>query len=435
MHISLVNLGCKVNQYELQALNTALTKKGHTVSGEMCYADVYILNTCAVTNEAERKSRQFVTKAYKRNKDAKIIVMGCASQNNVGAFAEKGVHYVVGSFEKAKISEIIDGLGDADVAEFQSVKSYGSADARDRANHTVYEKTEYASTDRTRQFIKIQDGCDNFCSYCIIPYLRGSSRSREAGDVIDEIASVTLGEVVLIGINLSAYGKDTGTSLTALLNQIREKTPDVRLRLGSLEANVVDDEFLCALRSLKNFCPHFHLSLQSGDDGVLKDMNRRYDAQYFFERVTLIRKYFARAAITTDIIVGFPTESEEAFSSTLKFAEMTGFSDIHVFPYSARNGTRAAELKERVSDSMIKERVKRLTELKLRLKKEYIKSFLGETVETLIENIADDGTGFAFGYSPNYIRVYAGGRFKVGGIYKISLKEDFLDGAKGEKVC
>jgi threonylcarbamoyladenosine tRNA methylthiotransferase MtaB len=492
MTISLVNLGCKVNQYELQSIKTALTARGHAVYEGLILADVYILNTCAVTNTAERKSGQFVAKAFKKNPNARIVVVGCASERNKDHFLSKGASYVSGSFDKSSIADIVDNFGkertsgaprdknpgtqnaldnsgkerssevsgeriieirnanknkespektdEPDVREFVSEKKNNGDEKRGG-----YYETAFASTGKSRQFIKIQDGCDNFCSYCIIPHLRGRSRSRRENDIIEEIRNVRLKEIVLIGINLSAYGEDAGTSLTDILGRVRAVRPDLRVRLGSLEANVVDGEFLSEAATAENFCPHFHLSLQSGDDGVLRDMNRRYNTRDFLEKILSIRERFPDAAITTDIIVGFPTESAEAFENTLRFAEEAGFADVHIFPYSARGGTAAARLKSAVSGGGIKTRVKRLTELKSVLKERYIQKFCGKTLNVLIEEIKD---GEASGYSENYIRVYtnnagdarvvenagnpiAENDFKVGSVYGLKIDGIYKDGAKG----
>jgi threonylcarbamoyladenosine tRNA methylthiotransferase MtaB len=510
MTVSLINLGCKVNQYELQAIKTSLTAKGHFVYEDLTFADAYVLNTCAVTNEAERKSRQFVAKALKKNPTAKIIVVGCASERNKNSFLNKGVSYVSGSFDKSSVADIIDGFGKektdmtdgfnngkadtangsnnekADTANgFNNEKnditnafndkktdtidgsddgkadiingSYGGKTAETRNSEKSpdkgYREPEFASTGKSRQFIKIQDGCDNFCSYCIIPYLRGRSRSRREDDIIGEIKNVRLKEVVLIGINLSAYGKDTGTSPAKIIGRVREVRPDLRIRLGSLEANIIDGELLSEAAAAENFCPHFHLSLQSGDDGVLKDMNRRYSARGFLKKIQSIREGFPDAAITTDIIVGFPTESAAAFENTLRFAEEAEFSDIHIFPYSAREGTAAANLKNAVSDGEVKARIKRLTELKYALKERYIKRFIGKTLKVLIE---ESGGGEASGYSENYIRVYAAdnslspenqkdriadlksdlksGNAKIGEVYGVKIDGIYKDGAKGRFV-
>ncbi|MDR3263666.1 MAG: tRNA (N(6)-L-threonylcarbamoyladenosine(37)-C(2))-methylthiotransferase MtaB [Clostridiales bacterium] len=421
MTISLINLGCKVNQYELQSIKSALTARGHTVSEDLTYADAYILNTCAVTGEAERKSRQYVTKALKSNPAAKIVVIGCAAENNAENFEKKGAHYISGSAKKSKIADVVEAL----------YKGNGAVDfAKSAALSAKYEEMDFASTDRARRFVKIQDGCDNFCSYCIIPILRGNSRSRDADGIIAEISAAAQKETVVIGINLSAYGFDTGTSLTELIIRLHEARPDLRLRLGSLEARVIDGDFLTALKALKNFCPHFHLSLQSGDDRVLADMNRRYDTQFFMQKTRLIREFFPNAAVTTDIIAGFPTESGEAFENTLKFAELAAFADIHIFPYSARQGTEAAKLKIMVADDVIKERVKRLTALKHSLRERYIDSFKGKILNVLIEEKNSDG--LFSGYSENYIRIYAAGELKIGEIYKVKLTDAHQDGAKGE---
>ncbi|MDR1939481.1 MAG: tRNA (N(6)-L-threonylcarbamoyladenosine(37)-C(2))-methylthiotransferase MtaB [Clostridiales bacterium] len=433
MIISLVNLGCKVNQYELQSIKAALKKRGHAViDGLNGRADVYILNTCAVTGEAERKSRQFVSKIKGQNADAKIIIIGCAAEKDGESFQKKGVDFIIGTANKNKAADIAENIDRLDTSyiERRGVEPpfYGRRDSLP----TEYESGEFADTDRARQFVKIQDGCDNMCAYCIIPYLRGRSRSRSVADIIGEIRAVRLNEVVLIGINLGAFGKDTGESLKGLIRQIRLERGDLRLRLGSLEASVIDEELLTELKELKNFCPHFHLSLQSGDDGVLKDMNRRYDTRFFAERVSLIRRFFDGAAITADIIAGFPTESAQAHANTLKFARDIGFSDIHIFPYSKRQGTRAAALAAAVPDGEIKNRVAELTRLKLDLKDNYIKAQIGKRLDVLFEE--QNGEGLYSGYSQNYVRVYTGDLVAEKEIYAMQITGVYRDGLKAAKI-
>ena len=278
---------------------------------------------------------------------------------------------------------------------------------------------------RTRHYIKIQDGCNNFCAYCIVPYLRGRSRSRSMSGVLKEIATAETScrEIVLTGINLSAYGRDIGTSLADLL--VALQSCDLRVRLGSLEAGVIDEKFLDAAKGMKNFCPHFHLSLQSGDDGVLKDMNRRYTTAQYLEKVALIRSAFPDAAVTTDVIVGYPTETADAFERSLAFCKEAGFADMHVFPYSSRKGTAAGKLPV-LPSSEVAERGRRMTELKHELSTEYRLKRLGKSVEVLFETKED---GLWCGHAPNYVKVYAmdGARNTVASVVPTAL---FGDGVR-----
>lgn len=403
MRIVVYNLGCKVNQYESDSIIRELVARGHEVYDDFTEADAYILNTCAVTNEAERKSRQAIARARKFNADARIIVCGCASENNAEQFSDKdGVTYVSGVAGKAKIPDMMDNIS-VSVAVLP----------------VKYEDDMAIDGIRTRAFLKVQDGCNNFCSYCIIPYLRGRSRSREISSVVQEFdrLSESLNEIVLTGINLSAYGTDIGLSLKDLLTALSGF--DTRIRLGSLEVNVIDSGFLEACMRLKRFCPQFHLSLQSGDDSVLKDMNRHYSTAEYLAKVKLIREYFPDAAITTDLICGYPTESDENFKNTLDFIKEVNFADMHIFVYSPRKGTRASKLKL-VPHEIAKERANTAIKVAEEMKKAYLKAHIGSKLEVLVEN--------GYGYSREYIKVYTEGN--DGEIKIVSPSEIYLDGMK-----
>ena len=292
MKTAVINIGCKVNQCECDSLMTGLNQLGHEVSDELVFADNYIINTCAVTKEAERKSRQFVGKVKRINPKADVYVIGCASEKNAEQFSIKGVKYVSGTAKKEAVLQMISGVHIADLPD-------------------EYEQLPLGTNFRARAYVKIEDGCNNFCAYCIIPYLRGRCRSRSIESIREECLKLAqdTDEIVLTGINVSCYGPDIGTSLGALIIALSDLP--ARIRLSSLEANVIDEDFLQTLVKAGNVCPHFHLSLQSGSDTVLQSMHRRYTAEEYKEKVDLIRSYFPTAAITTDIIVGFPTETEE----------------------------------------------------------------------------------------------------------------------------
>lgn len=397
--ISVCTLGCKVNRYDTDAMLAVLENRGFTVLEGYEFADVYIINTCAVTAEAERKSRQTVGKVLAINPEAEIYVCGCASQNNFSQFAKDGVNYISGTDGKLKLAEkIAESYADNDATgDFEKIVA-PDFDLSDK-----FEDNDGVINTRTRHFIKVQDGCNNFCSYCIVPYLRGRSRSRSLSSIIKELDGVEgkAKEVVITGINLSAYGNDINISIAGLLTALQKY--GMRFRLGSLEVGVITDDFLRAAKELKAFCPHFHLSLQSGDDAVLKDMNRRYDTKAYAAAVAKIREYFPDAAITTDIIVGFPTESEQSFENTLNFAREIGFSDIHVFPYSSRKGTAAGRLKPLPADVLLK-RQKIMTALKRELSEKFMLSQLGKEQEVVFETKED---GMWCGHSRNYVKVYS----------------------------
>lgn len=401
-------LGCKVNSCESQSLIRELNNLGFEVYEELCKADLYIINTCAVTNEAEKKSRQAISRVKKYNENAKIIVTGCASQKSPESFLNKsGVTVVTGTFKKDKIISLLNESG-CFLSEPEK----------------VFNEMAVPKTEKCRAFIKVQDGCNNFCSYCIIPYLRGRSRSRSVESIKNEILALNPLEAVLTAINLTDYNYN-GINLAGLISSL--STLNVRIRLGSLEENVITEEFLLALKNLKNFAPHFHLSLQSGCDNTLKAMRRRYTTQEFERGVNLIRKHFDNASITTDVIVGYPTETDLDFSSSLEFIEKLEFSDLHIFCYSEREGTLSSKLKD-LPSSVKKERSERLFKIKELSKSRFISKNMQIIQDVIIEEIEGD---YSVGYTGNYIKVYVDKPLKCGQ-YKIKLTAPFRDGALGE---
>ncbi len=404
-------LGCKVNECESDSLIAGLIERGYEVSDKLIPADLYIVNTCAVTAEAEKKSRQTASRIKKLNPNAKIIFTGCAVQKDSKAFADKSDSYLItGTFSKNKILQMLDESG-----------------LKLSPPCVEFEELNHVKTLRTRAYIKVQDGCNNFCSYCIIPYLRGRSRSRNLQSIIAEIKSIQPVEAVINGINLSAYDSD-GKGLKGLIEALAQV--DCRIRLGSLEARVIDKQFLQALKGLKNFAPHFHLSLQSGSNSVLKSMNRHYTAEEYIEKVDLIRECFPDAGITTDIIAGFPTETEENFNETLKLIDRVKFSDIHPFPFSPRSGTIAYKMKD-LSGDIKKQRLNKLLEVKADCKKAFVKKMQGKVVDFIFEESKD---GFGEGYSENYLRIYVKNYNGTNQIQKVKVLCAFKDGALGELI-
>ncbi len=407
MVVSVFTLGCKTNLYESGQIIAKLQDAGHDAFHGLKTADVFVLNTCAITAEAERKSRQLVARARKLNPNCKVVVVGCASQKNADQFKDiANVTFIKGVANKMQIVAEIERVG----VDVEAVPS-------------VYLHEPHATQERTRAFVKIQDGCNNFCSYCIVPYLRGRSRSRSVDDVVAEVKSVNCAETVLIGIDISQFGRDTGESLPQLFDSLQ--TVPTRIRLGSLEARVVTDELLQSLANI-DFCPHFHLSLQSGSDSVLKRMNRKYTTDEFYQDVCKIRKYFPDAGITTDIIVGFCGETDEEFAETCAFVQKVGFADIHVFPYSPREGTVSYNWKD-VDHATKSQRVETLTQIKLALKDAFANKFVGTTQSVLCERKRN---GLWEGYTKEYLRVYFTGNAKVGELVDVKIVEPFLDGAK-----
>lgn len=414
MKIAIITLGCKVNQYESEVLLKLLEEMGHEVVANLEYADTYIINTCAVTNEAERKSRQYVAKCLSLNEHARIVICGCASENNPKKFSvNENVTYITGTSNKYKIANFIE--------ENVGIKIF--------QHPTIYENNISPKQVRTRVFVKIQDGCNNFCSYCIIPYLRGRSRSRAIIDVVQECEKLEKisKEIVLTGIDMSSYGLDIGTNLIALIDSLKHIKS--RIRLGSIENTVITQELLDALKRLQNFCPEFHLSLQSGSDNVLKQMNRKYTTQEFKSKVKLIRSNFDDATITTDIICGFPNETEEDFEKTKQFIKDISFMQTHIFGYSLRGGTKAAKLKQ-IPKNVIKERVTALEQIASEVKKRELLKFIGKEQEVIFEK--DFNEQYKQGHSKNFIKFYKE-KAVDGKILKVVGKSLFLDGLLAEE--
>lgn len=394
--VCVFTLGCKVNQYDSDAMLAVFEHAGFEICEGLEPADVYVINSCAVTAEAEKKSRQSVARILKVNPNARIYVCGCASQNNFSQFAKNNVEYISGTDKKLDFARKIVNQYVKD-EQFDKIVPDGFDISKE------FEDNDGVVNLRTRHFIKVQDGCNNFCSYCLVPYVRGRSRSRSVDSVVRELETVknVAKEVVVTGINLSAYGKDIDTSLANLMLALSKF--DFSVRLGSLEVGVITKEFLNATTKIKRFCPHFHLSLQSGDDTVLKQMNRKYNCAQYFDAVQLIRKYYPSAAITTDIIVGFPTETEEQFENSMAFARKVGFSNIHVFPYSSRRGTVAGRMKT-LDPDIVTDRQKRMTAVKKELVDNYLNKQIGMPVNVLFET---QENGVWCGHAPNYVKVYS----------------------------
>lgn len=412
MRAVVFTLGCKVNDVESGSLIRGLEGLGFEVSRTIEKADLYILNTCAVTGEAERKSRQTVGKLQKLNPEAKIIVCGCASEKSPQDFLDKNVYAVFGAKRKGKILELAKEGFSAPCG-----RSYIEDCGR------VYEDLPTPECLKTRNFVKIQDGCDRFCSYCVIPYLRGRNRSRDADDSAREILESTAFETVITGIDISAYKDERGRDLADLLLLV--KNAKTRIRLGSIEVSLITERFISAVKQVKNFAPQFHLSLQSGSNSVLKSMNRHYTREEYLEKCKMLYKAFPNASITTDVIVGFPTETEEDFIASLDIVTEAGFSQIHAFPYSPREGTNAYKKYKELPASVKKERVERILARGAEQKQIYLKKYLNQALTIVPENVID---GYTEGYSENYLRLYVKGdigkhpiQVRVLGLFKEGL--------------
>lgn len=404
---ALHNLGCKVNAYETEAMQQLLAEAGYEiVPFEEC-ADVYVINTCSVTNIADRKSRQMLHRAKKRNPDAIVVAAGCYVQTKEKqALADDAIDIVIGNNHKHELAGLI-----AEYEKKQRDAHQKTAKVCDiNRGRQAYEALALSKTaEHTRAFIKVQDGCNQFCSYCIIPFARGRVRSRAAEEVIAEIRRLAENgyrEVVLTGIHLSSYGVDCGDDLLHLIERVHEVEGIARIRLGSLEPRIVTEEFVRRLAGLSKVCAHFHLSLQSGCDSVLVRMNRRYDTAEYEESCRLLRRYYEHPAITTDVIVGFPGETGEEFAATERYLERIRFYEMHIFPYSRREGTKAAAMEGQVTEQVKKERSGRLLALAQKMSREFREDYLGAQVTALLEEPFEfAGERYLTGYTETYVKV------------------------------
>ena len=407
--VALHNLGCKVNAYETEAMQEMLEKEGYEIVPFKEGADIYIINTCTVTNIADRKSRQMLHRARKMNPDAIVVAAGCyvQAQENEHHELDSCIDIVIGNNKKQDLIQILD--------EYESkCKTEKVIDI----NHTnEYENLNLSRTgEHTRAYIKVQDGCNQFCSYCIIPFARGRVRSRSLEDVVQEVTTLSgngYKEVVLTGSHLSSYGVDfeeqearKKTDLLTLILAVHEIPGIERIRLGSLEPRIITEEFAKTIAGLPKMCPHFHLSLQSGCDATLKRMNRRYTTGEYYEKCELLRKYFDHPALTTDVIVGFPGETEEEFEESKAFVDKVNFYETHIFKYSKREGTRAAVMENQVPEQIKAERSAQLIELGAKKQEAYEKEMVGKDVEILVEEPAQiNGKEVQVGHTKEYIKV------------------------------
>ena len=413
--VALHNLGCKVNAYETEAMQELLEKHGYEIVPFQEGADVYIINTCTVTNMADRKSRQMLHKARKMNPDSIVVACGCYVQAKKDDIPE-GIDIVVGNNKKQNIVEILENYEKEKNADDQveAAEQEKTAEAYQEIldiNHEKAYEDLHLSTaaEHTRAYIKVQDGCNQFCSYCIIPFARGRVRSRSRDSVLEEVKTLAANgykEVVLTGIHLSSYGIDCDDNLLSLILAIHEVDGIERIRLGSLEPRIITEEFAQTIAKLPKMCPHFHLSLQSGCNATLKRMNRRYTAEEYYEKCQLLRKYFQNPALTTDVIVGFPGETEEEFAESKAFVDKVDFYETHIFKYSRREGTKAAAMKDQVPDQIKAARSAELLELNRKKQAAYEERLLGTTQEVLIEEkIVRDGEELQIGHTKEYVKI------------------------------
>ena len=417
--IAIYTLGCKVNQYESDSMMDMLKKDGASIVSFNEPADVYIINTCSVTNMAERKSRQIIHRAKKQNSNAIIVAVGCYVQAAKEQLeSDDNIDIIIGNNRKKDISRILDMYFSENVVEDNVIDINSPCEYE---NMTLIKPGEH-----TRAYVKVQDGCNNFCSYCIIPYTRGRIRSRNIEDVISEVKGLAkrgIKEVVITGINLSSYQDDKSTKLHDLLLEVCKIDGIDRVRMGSLEPRVITKEFLDAISSEEKICPHFHLSLQSACNETLKRMNRKYTIEEYMQKCELIRSYYDRPAITTDIIVGFPGETDDEFKITYDNLEKLNLYEMHIFKYSKRNGTVASTMPDQVPDNIKEKRSNLLLDMTARHKREYEYSFSGEIDQVLVEEyIKKDNKIYLKGHTKRYILVE-----KDAGEYKQNEFEDKIN--------
>lgn len=427
--VALHNLGCKVNAYEMDVMQQMLQEKGYRIVSFDEAADIYIINTCTVTNIADRKSRQMLHRARKCNPDAVVVAVGCYVQTGEEAVRQDGaIDLAIGNNRKKDLVQILEEYLDKRERTRSGTGTVSGAECTDNKNadgeaHTVttaiidinhtdeYEEMKLVRTaEHTRAYIKIQDGCNQFCTYCIIPYARGRVRSRKEEDILQEgrgIVAAGWKEIVLTGIHISSYGVDRGgPELLGLLAKLHDIEGLERIRLGSLEPRIVTEEFARQISAMPKICPHFHLSMQSGCDSVLQRMNRRYTSGEYFRTTETLRKYYRNPAITTDVIVGFPGETQEEFRVTEEFVRKVNFYEMHIFKYSRREGTRAAEMDGQLTEAEKGRRSTILSEAEKEMSHAYRAGWIGKTVEVLFEEQKErEGKIYWIGHTPQYVRV------------------------------
>lgn len=423
MRCSIITLGCRVNQYESDAMAELLAAAGHVITDDPSEADVCIVNTCTVTNIADRKSRQMLSKAHRLGPNAKLIVTGCWSQRNPGAASGiEGVDAVLGNTEKNRIVEIVEGLFRDEAAEREDAVSY----VRDIMHETGFEELSAVNEGRTRAYLKIQDGCNMFCTYCAIPFARGALRSRSLASVREEAEKLNARgypEIVLTGIHLMSYGVDMadGTNIVDAVKCFDGLDNIKRIRFGSLEPHLMTDEIISGLAKDKRICRQFHLSLQSGSDTVLDRMRRGYTAEDYLKLCEKLRSAFGpQTAITTDIIAGFPGETLEEHEETKAFMRKVRLAKVHIFPYSRRSGTKADKMDGQLTNAEKSRRALELIAVGAELEREYLAEYIGKEAEVLVEKNED---GWSVGHTDTYVRVKIEGNFAPNSMVRVRINE------------
>lgn len=408
MKFNIITLGCKVNSYESNFMKEALVKNGFSFCNLNKKCDILILNTCTVTDTSDKKSLKEVRRLKRENPNAILVVCGCSVQNDKTKYDDLGINILMGNINKSNIVSIIEKyLDDKTPVEYVA-----------KTRDLPFENMEVDISDHTRAYIKIEDGCDNFCSYCIIPFVRGKKRSKDFSLVLREVqhlANNGYKEIVLTGIDTVGY-ESNGKDLTDLIHEMSKINGIERIRQSSIEITQINEKFINELKNNKKICDHIHIPLQSGSDSILKLMNRKYDLKYFFDKIDMIRSVRPDISITTDVIVGFPGETEEMFLETMETCKKINFSKIHAFPYSERKGTKASMMDGKVAESVKHERVKKLLELSDSLEKSYYDKFKGKKLDVLIEELNEFGSK---GHTSNYLMVHTNEKLQKGEIYNL----------------
>ena len=408
MKFNIITLGCKVNSYESNFMKEALVKNGFSFCNLNEKCDILILNTCTVTDTSDKKSLKEVRRLKRENPNAILVVCGCSVQNDKTKYDDLGINILMGNINKSNIVSIIEKyLDDKTPVEYVA-----------KTRDLPFENMEVDISDHTRAYIKIEDGCDNFCSYCIIPFVRGKKRSKDFSLVLREVehlANNGYKEIVLTGIDTGGY-ESNGKDLTDLIHEMSKVNGIERIRQSSIEITQINEKFINELKNNNKICDHIHIPLQSGSDSILKLMNRKYDLKYFFDKIDMIRSVRPDISITTDVIVGFPGETEEMFLETMETCKKINFSKIHAFPYSERKGTKASMMDGKVPESVKHERVKKLLELSDSLEKSYYDKFKGKKLDVLIEEVSEFGSK---GHTSNYLMVHTNEKLQKGEIYNL----------------
>lgn len=408
MKFNIITLGCKVNSYESNFMKEALVKNGFSFCNLNEKCDILILNTCTVTDTSDKKSLKEVRRLKRENPNAILVVCGCSVQNDKTKYDDLGINILMGNINKSNIVSIIEKyLDDKTPVEYVA-----------KTRDLPFENMEVDISDHTRAYIKIEDGCDNFCSYCIIPFVRGKKRSKDFSLVLREVqhlANNGYKEIVLTGIDTGGY-ESNGKDLTDLICEMSKINGIERIRQSSIEITQINEKFINELKNNNKICDHIHIPLQSGSDSILKLMNRKYDLKYFFDKIDMIRSVRPDISITTDVIVGFPGETEEMFLETMQTCKKINFSKIHAFPYSERKGTKASMMDGKVPESVKHERVKKLLELSDSLEKSYYDKFKGKKLDVLIEEVSEFGSK---GHTSNYLMVHTNEELQKGEIYNL----------------